>query len=181
MSTNWKKVTEFVITKGQANGTLPNCVHLGDTICLSCYNGIVTKSSAIFQEHAQTNTKQPETDEIDEAIENTDEIKSTNSLSFSKAIEMITNILYVRENREKKSTLYTFDEFRAVMEREDATKWKRIYKSFEFQQHAQANETDESSSTNSILSFSKAIEVISGILYVRENEEKPTLYSFDEL
>ena len=67
------------------------------------------------------------------------------------------------------------------MEREDATKWKRIYKSFEFQQHAQANETDESSSTNSILSFSKAIEVISGILYVRENEEKPTLYSFDEL
>ena len=44
----------------------------------------------------RTNTKQPETDEIDEAIENTDEIKSTNSLSFSKAIEMITNILYTR-------------------------------------------------------------------------------------
>ena len=181
-STNWKKVTEFVITKGQANGTLPNYVYLGNTICLNCYNGIVTKSSAIFQQHAQTNTKQPETDEI-EAIENTDE--STNPLSFSKAIEMITNILYTRENKEKEPTLYTFDEFRAVMEREDATKWKRIYKSFEFQQHAeqhaQANETDESSSTNSILSFSKAIEVISGILYVRENEEKPTLYSFDEL
>jgi negative regulator of genetic competence, sporulation and motility len=69
------------------------------------------------------------------------------------------------------------------------TKWKRIYKSFEFQQHAeqhaQANErqreTDETSSTNSILPFSKAIEVITGILYVRENKEKPTLYSFDEL
>ena len=181
-STNWKKVTEFVITKGQANGTLPNYVYLGNTICLNCYNGIVTKSSAIFQQHAQTNTKQPETDEI-EAIENTDE--STNPLSFSKAIEMITNILYTCENKEKEPTLYTFDEFRAVMEREDATKWKRIYKSFEFQQHAeqhaQANETDESSSTNSILSFSKAIEVISGILYVHENEEKPTLYSFDEL
>ena len=71
-STNWKKVTEFVITKGQTNGTLPNYVHLGDTICLNCYNGIVTRSSAIFQQHAQTNTKQPETDEI-EAIENTDE------------------------------------------------------------------------------------------------------------
>ena len=99
---------------------MPNYVHLGDTICLNCYNGIVTKSSAIFQEHAQTNTKQPETDEIDEAIENTDEIKSTNSLSFSKAIEMITNILYTRENKEKEPTLYTFDEFRAVMEREDA-------------------------------------------------------------
>ena len=167
-STNWRKVTEFIISKGQTNSTLPDYVHLGDTICLNCYNGIVTKCSAIFQQHAQTNMN--ETDEIE--IE---------SIPFSKAIEMITNILYVRENREKKSTLYTFYEFRAVMEREDATKWKRIYKSFEFQQHAQANETDESSSTNSILSFSKAIEVISGILYVRENEEKPTLYSFDEL
>ena len=116
-STKWKQVTEFVITKGQANGTLPNYVYLGNTICLNCYNGIVTKSSAIFQQHAQTNTKQPETDEI-EAIENTDE--STNPLSFSKAIEMITNILYIRENREKKSILYAFDEFQEVMEREDA-------------------------------------------------------------
>ena len=67
-----QQVTEFVITKGQANGTLPNYIYLGNTICLNCYNGIVTKSSAIFQQHAQTNTKQPETDEI-EAIENTDE------------------------------------------------------------------------------------------------------------
>jgi hypothetical protein len=105
-STNWRKVTEFIITKGQANGTLPNYVHLGNTICLNCYNGIVTKSSAIFQEHAQTNTKQPETDEIDEAIENTDE--STNPLSFSKAIEMITNILYIRENREYYTHLMNF-------------------------------------------------------------------------
>ena len=92
-STKWKQVTEFVITKGQTNGTLPNYVHLGDTICLNCYNGIVTKSSAIFQQHAQTNTKQPETDEI-EAIENTDE--STNPLSFSKAIEMITFYIFVK-------------------------------------------------------------------------------------
>jgi hypothetical protein len=104
-STKWKQVTEFVITKGQANGTLPNYVYLGNTICLNCYNGIVTKSSAIFQQHAQTNTKQPETDEIDEAIENTDE--STNPLSFSKAIEMITNIIYTHENRDLEKTLHT--------------------------------------------------------------------------
>ena len=44
-STNWKKVTEFVITKGQANGTLPNYVYLGNTICLNCYNRIVVNSS----------------------------------------------------------------------------------------------------------------------------------------
>ena len=94
-STKWEQVTEFVITKGQANGTLPNYVYLGDTICLNCYNGIVTRSSAIFQQHAQTNTKQPETDE------------STNPLSFFKAIEMITNIIYTRENRDLEKTLHT--------------------------------------------------------------------------
>ncbi|RHZ52392.1 hypothetical protein Glove_461g14 [Diversispora epigaea] len=48
-STNWKKVTEFVISKGQANCTLPEYVHLGDIICLNCYNGIVTRSSIEFQ------------------------------------------------------------------------------------------------------------------------------------
>jgi non-ribosomal peptide synthetase component E (peptide arylation enzyme) len=39
-STKWKQVTEFVITKGQANGTLPNYVHLGDTICLNFIGGL---------------------------------------------------------------------------------------------------------------------------------------------
>lgn len=123
-STNWRKVTEFVINKGRANGTLPVYVHLGATICLNCYNGIVTRSSTIFQQHAQatTNTKQPETVNIDEVMnaDSTDEVENANTLSFSKAIETITNILYIRENKEQKQTLYTFDEFREVMEREDA-------------------------------------------------------------
>ena len=100
-STNWRKVTEFIITKGQTNSTFPNYVHLGDTICLNCYNGIVTKSSAIFQQHAQTNMIEADQIEIE-------------SIPFSKAIDMITTILYVRENREKKSTLYTFDNFRQL-------------------------------------------------------------------
>ena len=112
-STNWKKVTEFVLSKGQDNKTLPGYVQEGDVICLNCYNGIVTRSSAEFQQHAQNSTRRPETDE-------TDETESTNYLSFSKAIEVITNILYIRENKENKPTLYSFDEFRAIMEGEDA-------------------------------------------------------------
>jgi len=47
----------------------------------------------------------------------TDEVESANSLSFSKTIETITNILYIRENKEQKQTLYTFDEFREVKKR----------------------------------------------------------------
>ena len=41
-------------------------------------------------------------------------------LSFSEAIGIITKILYIRENKEKKLTIYSFDDFCAVMEREDA-------------------------------------------------------------
>ncbi|RHZ49679.1 hypothetical protein Glove_518g10 [Diversispora epigaea] len=79
-STNWKKVTEFVISKGQANCTLPEHVHLGDTICLNCYNGIVTRSSIEFQRHTQANVRQPE-------VNMTNEMENTNYLSFSKAVE----------------------------------------------------------------------------------------------
>ena len=63
-STNWRKVIEFVITKGQVNHTLLAYIHLGDTICLNCYNGIVTRSSAEFWQHSQESTasvlKQPQ-------------------------------------------------------------------------------------------------------------------------
>ncbi len=50
--TNWKKVTEYVLAKGQANNTLPNYIQENDVICLDCYNGIVTRSSTEFQQHA---------------------------------------------------------------------------------------------------------------------------------
>ncbi|CAG8501084.1 3242_t:CDS:2, partial [Scutellospora calospora] len=37
----------------KANNTLPSYIKIGDTICLNCYNGIVTKSSIKFQQHVQ--------------------------------------------------------------------------------------------------------------------------------
>jgi len=40
-------------------------------------------------------------------------------LSFFKAIELIINILYIRENKENKLTLYSFDEFREIIEEKD--------------------------------------------------------------
>ncbi len=40
-------------------------------------------------------------------------------LSFSKAIEIIINILYIRE-KERKLTIYSFDEFHMIMEEKDA-------------------------------------------------------------
>ncbi len=40
-------------------------------------------------------------------------------LSFSKAIEIITNVLYIHE-KERKSTIYSFDEFHVIMKGKDA-------------------------------------------------------------
>jgi len=108
-SNRWRRVTEDVLTKGQANNTLPSYVQKDDIICLNCYNGIVVNSSIKFQQHAQINIQQDATE--------SDDINTI--LSFSKAIKIITDILYTRENKEKNPTLYSFDEFRAIMEAKD--------------------------------------------------------------
>ena len=82
-----KTVTEHVASKGQTNNNIP----LGDTTCLICYNGIL-RSLAEFQLYAQS-MEINETDEPTMADEM--ETESINTiLSFSKAIEKITNILY---------------------------------------------------------------------------------------
>ena len=113
-STQWRKVTENVLMKGRASNTLPGYVQEGDTICQNCYNGIVINNSLKFQQHtkeyAETNVKwrKLETNEFNPI------------LSFSKAIEMITNILYTRENQDKEPIIYSFDEFRTIMEAKDA-------------------------------------------------------------
>jgi len=73
-SFQWRKVTENVFIKGQANNTLPNYIHLG----LNCYKGIL-RSLVEFQLHAQT-MEQVEINETDESM--TDETVSTNHLSF---------------------------------------------------------------------------------------------------
>ena len=72
---------------------------------LNCYNGIVIRSAVEFQQHEEINeATNIEALYTDEAIR-TDEIESTNSLSFSKAIEVITKILYGHE-KEKKNQRY---------------------------------------------------------------------------
>src|ERR1043165_1446693 len=85
-STRWKRVTEDVLTKGQANNTLPSYVQKDDIICLNYYNGIVVNSSIKFQQHAQINIQQNATE--------SDDINSI--LSFFKVIKIITDILYTR-------------------------------------------------------------------------------------
>ncbi|RIB29752.1 hypothetical protein C2G38_2154570, partial [Gigaspora rosea] len=113
-SSNWKTVTENVISKGQTNKTFPNYVQLGDTICLNCYNGIVTRSTVEFQQHA-----------LEQSCHNVPEIPEetpmdifTDSVTFSQGVEIITDVLYKREQN-KLPTIWDFEEFRTVMESKD--------------------------------------------------------------
>jgi hypothetical protein len=124
----WRKVTENVFSKGQINKTLPSYIQLGDTICMNCYNGIIINISNEFQQHAQAsiNCEHEETDKTNEAeyefkkVDETNEAENVNvNLSFSQAIAVITDILYMHENKEKKPPVYSFDEFKTIMEGKD--------------------------------------------------------------
>ncbi|CAJ0852307.1 5952_t:CDS:2, partial [Entrophospora sp. SA101] len=98
----------------QTNKTFPNYVQLGDTICLNCYNGIITRSAIEFQQHAleQSHHNEPEI-----YIE-TSSKDNNNNLTFSQAVGIVTDILYEREHQGL-PPIWIFEEFRAVMELED--------------------------------------------------------------
>ena len=111
-SNTWKKVTKTVFERVKEYGILPEYIREGETICLNCYNVLLINRSFIFIQHAL---------EHEEEERETEE-KSNNKekeLSFSRCVEIITKILYEREFVEKQPSLYTFKEFRMVMEFED--------------------------------------------------------------
>ena len=90
MSAKWRTVTDMVMSQGKANKTLPDYVKAKDIICLHCYNAIVVNVSSEFQQHAlkRRRHREPETS------------NENDTLSFSQAIGIITDILYKREREE---------------------------------------------------------------------------------
>ncbi|RIB10066.1 hypothetical protein C2G38_2207130 [Gigaspora rosea] len=113
VSTQWRRVSENFISKALTSNTLPSYLQLGDTVCSSCYNGIAVNGLLEFKQHSQAILESGRDNEVIE-IENTNTI-----VSFSQAIEIITDILYDCEKKEKKSTIYSYDEFKATMEEKD--------------------------------------------------------------
>ena len=53
-TSRWKKITETVLNKAEANGTLASYYksHKDEYMCMSCYNSIVVNKSSKFKEHA---------------------------------------------------------------------------------------------------------------------------------
>ncbi|RIB07747.1 hypothetical protein C2G38_2213467 [Gigaspora rosea] len=88
----------------------PCVITICNTICSNCYNGIAINCSFKFKQHSEESNRFVETEV---------EIENANTISFSQAIATITNILYEREVKEKKPTIYLFDELKTTMEQKD--------------------------------------------------------------
>ncbi|CAI2201362.1 19160_t:CDS:1, partial [Funneliformis geosporum] len=108
-SVTWRTVTDTVISRRQANKTLPYYIKENDIIYLNCYNAILINITSKFQQHVL---------ERHPHIESEPEISSNEILSFSQAIRIITTILYERK-RNLLPTIWTFKEFRLLIESND--------------------------------------------------------------
>ncbi|RIB28607.1 hypothetical protein C2G38_2157441 [Gigaspora rosea] len=107
-SSTWRTVTGLVLSQGTKNKTLPDYIKENDVICFTCYNAIVVNASSEFQKH-------------DLDLHSYIEAEISNQptfLSFSQAVELITNVLYEREHNSL-PTIWNFEEFRILMESKD--------------------------------------------------------------
>ncbi|CAG8826694.1 9101_t:CDS:2, partial [Gigaspora margarita] len=89
--------------------TLPVYLKVGDVICQRCYNGVIIKPSTSMKEHAwATNIQILDVEE--HAI--VDQEEASEVITFSKAIKIMTDILYQHEVVQKLPAFKTFEEFR---------------------------------------------------------------------
>ncbi|RIB13059.1 hypothetical protein C2G38_2198933 [Gigaspora rosea] len=107
-SSTWRTVTGLVLSQRTKNKTLPDYVKENDVICFTCYNAIIVNASSEFQKHALDLHSH-----IEAEISN-----QPTFLSFSQAVELITNILYEREHNSL-PTIWNFEEFRILIELKD--------------------------------------------------------------
>ncbi|CAG8786053.1 17384_t:CDS:2, partial [Racocetra fulgida] len=82
-----RTVTGLVLSQETKSKTLPDYVKENNVICLTCYNAIVVNASSEFQMHVLDSHSH-----IEAEISN-----QPTFLSFSQAVELITNVLYERE------------------------------------------------------------------------------------
>ncbi|RIB29918.1 hypothetical protein C2G38_2027296 [Gigaspora rosea] len=79
---------------------------------------IVVNSSTPSQ-HTQPDLQDQAIIDLTETSE-TNEAQSITNLTFSESIKILTDLLYIRKNKEERQFIYSFDEFRSTMESEDA-------------------------------------------------------------
>ncbi|CAG8793415.1 466_t:CDS:2, partial [Racocetra persica] len=111
-STTWRRITENVLVKAEANGTLVSYYrdHKDKYMCSNCYNTIVVNGLSIFKEHAI------------EYKRGLKRHREDDSLSMSESIFLLTNIIVEREIIGNDPPIVSFSKLRSI------TKGKNVFK-----------------------------------------------------
>jgi hypothetical protein len=108
-TSRWKKITETVLNKAEANGTLASYYksHKDEYMCMSCYNSIVVNKSSKFKEHAV---------EWERRLKRR---RNDDSLSMSGSIALLTNIIHERDVAGNHPPIVAFSQLRSIAEAKD--------------------------------------------------------------
>jgi len=108
-TSRWKKITENVLSKAEASGTLASYYkdHKDEYMCMSCYNSIVVNGSSRFKEHAIEWQRPPK------------RRRNDNNLILSESIALLTDIIFKREIIEGRPPIFSFSQLRSIMEDAD--------------------------------------------------------------
>src|SRR5438128_12249241 len=97
-TSRWKKITENVLSKAEANGTLASYYkdHKDEYMCMSCCNSIVVNGGSRFKEHAIEWQRPPK------------RRRNNNNLILSESIALLTDIIFKREIIEGRPPIFLF-------------------------------------------------------------------------
>ncbi|CAG8528596.1 7621_t:CDS:2, partial [Gigaspora rosea] len=101
----WKKITDNVLTKAEANGTLASYYkdHKNEYMCLNCYNAIVVNGASAYVEHAA---------EWARGLKR----RRNDNISISEFISLLTNIIFEREIIDNDLPIVTFSQLKLIAE-----------------------------------------------------------------
>ena len=109
MSTEkWKRITENVLTKAEANRTLASYYkdHKDEYMCMNCCNAIVVNGSSAFKEHAVEWRKVVK--------------RRHNNISMHENVSLLTNIIFEREVIGENPPIISFSQHRSFTENKNS-------------------------------------------------------------
>ncbi|KAF0529176.1 hypothetical protein F8M41_012817 [Gigaspora margarita] len=195
----WKKITDNVLIKAEANGTLASYYrdHKDEYICIGCYNAIVVNAASSFKEHALN---------WDNGLK-----RRRNSFSISESILLLTNFIFKREVLDGEPPVFSFSQLRSIainknndlsfffdqiediacLGKKTEAEKRELERSLAYQCYLMCwNQSrviplwnlHESEMGGDYFSWVDGVNVLSKFLYDREKvEQKPAIYSFKQL
>ncbi|RIB24732.1 hypothetical protein C2G38_2167822 [Gigaspora rosea] len=166
----WKKITENVLNKVEANGTLALYYkdHKYEYMCLNCYNAIVVNGPSTYVEHAAEWAKGLKR-------------RRNDNISMTESISLLTNIIFEKEVIGNDLPIVTFSQLKVIaIDKNDQLGF--FFNEWLCMAIPLWNLKDELTASDNNLSWVDSVNVLTKLLYDREkNEEEPIIYSFKQL